>query len=134
MAQSPTVEALDHIVLTVADIAASLAFYGRVLGMKQEAFRVADGTERWALKFGRQKINLHLAGHEFEPKSEKPTPGSADLCFLTRGAMEDWISHLRNVGVDVEEGPVVRTGATGKILSVYVRDPDMNLIEISAPQ
>ncbi|MBX4866014.1 VOC family protein [Rhizobium bangladeshense] len=121
------IDHLDHLVLTVADIAATCDFYARVLGMSVETF--AEG--RKALKFGRQKINLHQAGHEFEPKAKHPVPGSGDLCFITETPLADVISHLQASGVAVEEGPVERTGATGRLRSVYFRDPDGNLIEIS---
>jgi catechol 2,3-dioxygenase-like lactoylglutathione lyase family enzyme len=120
---------LDHLVLTVANIEATCDFYARVLGMKVEKF----GPGRTALAFGRQKINLHQAGHEFEPKAAQPTPGSADLCFISLTPLEQVIAHLRGLNIAIETGPVERTGATGKIRSVYVRDPDRNLIEISNP-
>ncbi|MEC3860676.1 VOC family protein [Mesobacterium sp. TK19101] len=129
----PAVQSLDHLVLTVADIDATLAFYRDVLGMVPEPFRVADGSTRWALIFGQQKINLHRAGHEFDPKAQVPKPGSADLCFLTETALDDWLARLAVLGVEIEQGPVPRTGATGPILSVYLRDPDGNLIEVSTP-
>ena len=125
------IESLDHLVLTVADIGATAAFYSRILGMEAEEFRPADGSLRWALKFGAQKINLHRAGAEFDPKALVPMAGSADLCFLSETPVDDWIRWLAENGVAVEEGPVRRTGAQGPILSVYLRDPDGNLIEIS---
>ncbi|MFS8111289.1 VOC family protein [Rhizobium jaguaris] len=118
---------LDHLVLTVASIEESCAFYASVLGMGVETF--AEG--RKALTFGNQKINLHQAGHEFEPKAKRPTPGSADLCFISKTPIDDVIAHLEAEGVAVEVGPVPRTGAAGSILSVYFRDPDNNLIEVS---
>ncbi|MDX9766952.1 MAG: VOC family protein [Ectothiorhodospiraceae bacterium] len=118
---------LDHLVLTVADVDVSIAFYERVLGMRAVSF----GNGRRALAFGEQKINLHAHGREFEPKATRPTPGSADLCFLTDVPLSEVQAHLANCGVDVIEGPVARTGATGPILSLYVRDPDGNLIEIA---
>ena len=121
------IDHLDHLVLTVANIDESCDFYARVLGMGVETF----GEGRKALTFGNQKINLHRAGHEFEPKAERPTPGSADLCFISTTPLDDVIAHLQAEGVAIEEGPVPRTGATGPILSVYFRDPDQNLIEIS---
>lgn len=136
MAQSadrPKVSALDHLVLTVADISATRTFYERVLGMVAERFTPADGSERWALTFGSQKINLHQAAREFEPKAARPMPGSADLCFLSDVPLEAWAAHLAAEDVKIEEGPVRRTGATGPILSLYLRDPDANLIEISNP-
>ena len=121
------IDRLDHLVLTVADIEASCAFYQRVLGMEVVTF----GQGRKALAFGAQKINLHQAGREFEPKAERPTPGSADLCFLTSVPLPQVQAHLAACGVNVTEGPVQRTGAQGPILSVYFRDPDRNLIEVS---
>ena len=120
------IDRLDHLVLTVRDIDASITFY-RALGMEPVTFR---GGRR-ALEFGSSKINLHQAGHEFEPKAAHPTPGSADLCFITTTPLPDVISHLEQAGVAIVEGPIDRTGATGLIVSVYVRDPDANLIEIS---
>jgi catechol 2,3-dioxygenase-like lactoylglutathione lyase family enzyme len=121
------IDSLDHLVLTVKDIDASCAFYSRVLGMEVVAF----GAGRKALAFGAQKINLHQAGHEFEPKAQRPTPGSADLCFLTVVPLREVQQHLAACGVTITEGPVQRTGAQGPILSVYFRDPDLNLIEVS---
>lgn len=121
------IDQLDHLVLTVRDLDATLAFYTRVLGM--EAVTFAGG--RRALAFGAQKINLHVQGKEFEPKADHPTPGSADLCFLTHVPLEEVQRHLTACGVPVMEGPVQRTGAQGPILSVYVRDPDQNLIEVA---
>ena len=121
------IDRLDHLVLTVADIDATVAFYTRVLGMEAVTF----GAGRTALAFGRSKINLHRAGHEFEPKALRPTPGSADLCLIAAGPLEQVIEDLAAHGIPVEEGPVERTGATGPILSVYFRDPDQNLIEVS---
>lgn len=121
------IDGLDHLVLTVRDLPATVAFYTRVLGMTEVTF----GQGRKALRFGTQKINLHEAGREFEPKAAAPTPGSADLCFVTRTPLADVLAHLAAQGVPVEEGPVPRTGAVGLIASVYVRDPDGNLIEIS---
>jgi catechol 2,3-dioxygenase-like lactoylglutathione lyase family enzyme len=127
----PVLSCLDHLVLTVADVAATRAFYCDVLGMEAEEFRPADGTVRWALKFGAQKINLHQSGAEFEPKAARVMAGSADLCFLSEVPVAEWLTHLAAKGIEIEEGPVRRTGATGPILSVYLRDPDGNLIEVS---
>jgi catechol 2,3-dioxygenase-like lactoylglutathione lyase family enzyme len=118
---------LDHLVLTVADIDVTCNFYVRTLGME----RVVFGEGRVALGFGDQKINLHRHGREFEPKADQPTPGSADLCFLSDTPLEQVIIDLAAAGVTIIEGPVDRTGATGPIRSVYVRDPDDNLIEIA---
>ena len=122
------VRTIDHIVLTVKDIDTTCAFYVRVLGMSVIAF----GGGRRALSFGTQKINLHQCGREFEPKAKKPTLGSADLCFVTSMSVSDVVEHLRGCGVELLEGPVQRTGAIGPIMSVYFRDPDGNLIEVSA--
>ncbi len=121
-----TIDSLDHLVLTVADLNATCDFYA-ALGMTIVTF----GEGRLALNFGDQKINLHQAGHEFEPKASRPTPGSADLCFLTRTPMPEVVGQLSSLRVAVIEGPMRRTGATGPIESVYVRDPDGNLIEIA---
>jgi len=118
---------LDHLVLTVKNIEITCLFYARVLNMKVEEF----GGGRKALTFGTQKINLHEFGKEFEPKSAFPTPGSADLCFITETPIEDCIVMLRNENIEIEEGPVTRTGALGPIISLYFRDPDQNLIEVS---
>jgi catechol 2,3-dioxygenase-like lactoylglutathione lyase family enzyme len=122
-----TVHALDHLVLTVRDIAATCHWYESVLGMSVVTF----GAGRTALAFGTQKINLHEAGSELEPKAAHPTPGSADLCFLTEMPLTEVVAHLKTCGVPIIEGPVARTGATGPLLSVYVRDPDANLLEIA---
>ena len=130
---TPTIAKLDHLVLTVANLDITVAFYRDVMGMLPEPFMPATGKARWALKFGSQKINLHRAGAEFEPKARCPLPGSADLCFLTETPIAKWIEHLDNRGIPVENGPIHRTGATGPILSIYLRDPDGNLIEISNP-
>jgi catechol 2,3-dioxygenase-like lactoylglutathione lyase family enzyme len=126
------IDHLDHLVLTTAKEAECIDFYTRVLGMKLEAF--IGGTppvERKALKFGAQKINLHIKGKEFEPKANSPTPGSLDLCFLADRPLTEVIARLEKEAWPIIEGPIVRTGATAKINSVYVRDPDQNLIEIS---
>ena len=124
-----SVDHLDHLVLTVADVSATAAFYQRVLGMHPITF----GDGRRALAFGNQKINLHEAGRELRPFAARPTPGSADLCFTTSTPLSEVVTTLTNLGVPVEEGPVPRTGATGPIVSVYLRDPDGNLIELSNP-
>jgi catechol 2,3-dioxygenase-like lactoylglutathione lyase family enzyme len=121
------IDRLDHLVLTVRDVAATCDFYSKVLGMQVVTF----GAGRKALAFGRQKFNLHEAGREFEPKADRPTPGSADLCLIADGALADVIDHLRACDVSILEGPVQRTGALGPITSVYFRDPDRNLIEVS---
>lgn len=127
----PQITALDHLVLTVRSIPDTVAFYRDVLGMQARQFTGADGSVRWALYFGAQKINLHQAGAEFDPKAKLPTPGSADLCFLSDTPVAEWQAHLATQGIGVIEGPVPRTGATGPIVSLYLRDPDENLIEIS---
>ena len=126
------IDHLDHLVLTTAREAECIDFYTRVLGMKLESF--IGGTppvERKAFKFGQQKINLHIKGKEFEPKADLPTPGSLDLCFIADRPLEAVIKRLADEAWPIIEGPVIRTGATQKIHSVYVRDPDQNLIEIS---
>jgi catechol 2,3-dioxygenase-like lactoylglutathione lyase family enzyme len=119
-------EHLDHLVLTVANIDATVDFYTEVLGM--DVIKV-DG--RKALAFGIQRLNLHQRGHEFEPKAAHPTPGSADLCFLTTTSLDTVIEYLKEQKVHIEAGPVERDGAIGKLRSIYLRDPDRNLIEIS---
>lgn len=121
------IDSLDHLVLTVRDMEATCQFYERILGMTVITF----GENRRALQFGRQKINLHQAGREWEPKAKHPVPGSADLCLLSSWPMEQLIRHMKNCGVEIVEGPVQRTGAVGPLLSIYLRDPDDNLIEIS---
>ena len=121
------IDRLDHLVLTVKNIAATCAFYSNVPGMEVLTF----GEGRTALAFGTQKINLHESGNEFEPKAHHPTPGSADLCFITSNPFVDVIEHLQRCEVEIIEGPVKRSGAVGQIVSVYFRDPDMNLIEVS---
>ena len=121
------IDRLDHLVLTVKDIELTVNFYVSVLGMEKEEF----GAGRVALKYGIQKINLHQAGKEFEPKAQKPTSGSADLCFITEIPLNEAMDHVRNQGIEIIEGPVARTGAAGPINSFYFRDPDLNLIEVS---
>jgi catechol 2,3-dioxygenase-like lactoylglutathione lyase family enzyme len=121
------IDRLDHLVLTVKNISAACEFYSKVLGMKVITF----GDNRKALAFGSQKINLHETGRELEPKAHRPTPGSADLCFITPIPLEAAAAHFGRCGAKIIEGPVIRTGARGPIESVYLRDPDENLIEIS---
>lgn len=121
------IDRIDHVVFTVRSIDATCAFYERVLGMKTITF--AGG--RKGLEFGRQKFNLHEAGREFEPKADRPTPGSMDICLITLVPIQKVIEHLRAEQVAILEGPVERTGATGTLMSVYFRDPDNNLIEVS---
>ncbi len=121
------IEAIDHVVLTVKNIETTCAFYTRVLGMKEVTF----SGGRKALSFGAQKFNLHEVGKEFDPKAEHPTRGSGDFCFLTSTPIVDVIKHLKTCGVSILDGPVRRAGAVGPLLSVYFRDPDMNLLEVS---
>ena len=121
------IERLDHFVLTVQDLQKTLAFYVDVLGMQAITF----GQGRHALQYGQQKINLHIKGQEFEPKAPQVMCGSADLCFITSTPLEQVEQELKQAGLDILEGPVQRTGAIGPITSLYVRDPDGNLIEIS---
>jgi catechol 2,3-dioxygenase-like lactoylglutathione lyase family enzyme len=121
------IDRIDHLVLTVRDIDATCEFYSRVLGMTAVTF--AGG--RKALHFGSQKFNLHQSGREFEPKAAHPTPGSVDVCLISAVALSQVLDHLARCGVDIIEGPVAKTGARGPIRSVYFRDPDMNLIEVS---
>ncbi len=121
------IERLDHLVLTVKDLDATHEFYSAVLGMEVVTF----GEGRTALRFGRQKINLHLAGSELLLRAAQPVPGSADLCFVSETPMEDVVAHLRARGVEIVEGPGRRTGARKLLESVYIRDPDQNLLEIS---
>ena len=118
---------LDHLVLTVKDVSRSVAFYTKFLGMTVVVF---DGG-RVALSFGRQKINLHEEGKEFEPKARRPTSGSADLCFISDASIDSVTSTLVSQGIEIVEGPVSKTGACGPIRSIYFRDPDGNLIEVS---
>ena len=121
------IDRLDHLVLTVGDVEATCAFYESVMGMRAITF--AGG--RRALEFGRQKLNLHSADAPISPHASRPTPGSADLCFITTTPIAEVVAHLRRLGVAIEEGPVRRTGATGPIVSVYFRDPDNNLVEVA---
>jgi catechol 2,3-dioxygenase-like lactoylglutathione lyase family enzyme len=127
MADGVVIDRIDHVVLTVADIEATCDFYGRVLGMEKIVF--AGG--RVALGFGSQKINLHPAGNEYDPKAKNPVPGSADFCLITETPIENVITHLGDSGVAIIEGPVAKTGATGALTSVYFRDVDENLVEVS---
>ena len=121
------IDRLDHLVLTVADIERTCAFYSGILGF--EVLRFGEG--RVALGFGNQKINLHQTGKEFEPKALRPTAGSGDLCFIAATPVDEVIRELNAAGVAIEEGPVERTGAIGRIRSIYLRDPDQNMLEIS---
>lgn len=121
------IDHLDHLVLTTVDEAAATNFYVKVLGMQLETF----GSGRKAFRFGNQKINLHVKGKEFEPKAHTPVPGSLDLCFIASTSLDEVVAKLRGKGEVIVDGPVMRTGATGPIRSIYLRDPDLNLIEIS---
>ena len=125
--QAVNIKQLDHLVLTVKNIDATCRFYADTLGMEVITF----GESRKALRFGMQKINLHQLGNEFEPRAAAPASGSADLCFLSDTPLEDIITELQQAGIAILEGPVKRTGASGPIRSIYLRDPDGNLIEIS---
>ena len=124
------IDHIDHIVLTTRDLDACVRFYTEALGMKLERFRTPT-EERLALKFGSQKINLHEWGKEFSPRAHVAVPGSLDLCFIASAPLEEVISKLNQLRVKVIEGPVAKTGAVSKLRSVYLRDPDLNLVEIS---
>jgi catechol 2,3-dioxygenase-like lactoylglutathione lyase family enzyme len=126
------IDHIDHIVLTTRDKEACIRFYSEILGMKLVRFRTPS-EERLGLAFGNQKINLHEWGSEFDPKAHVPVPGSLDLCFIASVPLEQVIDKLKAAKIEILEGPVMKTGATSKIRSVYVRDPDLNLIEISVP-
>ena len=123
----PLISHLDHLVLTCTDLEATRHFYTTVLGMELQSF----GAGRIAFRFGNQKINLHQRGAEFEPKAHLPVPGALDLCFIAAVTLDEVIAYLNQQGWPIVEGPVQRTGATGPIRSIYLRDPDLNLIEIS---
>lgn len=125
-----SIKRIDHFVLTVRSLDAAVDFYTRILGMTLERF----GEGRLALTFGEQKINLHLAGSEFVPHATSPTPGAADICFISEQPLSEVVKHLRTTRTPIEEGPVERTGAQGRLMSVYVRDPDGNLVEIAEAQ
>jgi catechol 2,3-dioxygenase-like lactoylglutathione lyase family enzyme len=124
------IDHVDHIVLTTRDLDACVRFYTEVLGMKLEKFRTPT-EERLALKFGRQKINLHAWGKEFTPRAHVAVPGSLDLCFIAAVPLDEVMGVLKKNNIKIEAGPVAKTGAVSKLRSVYVRDPDLNLIEIS---
>jgi len=126
------IDHVDHIVLTTRDLEGCIRFYRDVLGMSLESFRTPTET-RQALKFGKQKINLHEWGKEFTPRAHVAAPGTLDLCFIAAVPLEAVIAKLKAAQIPILEGPVMKTGATGRIRSVYVRDPDLNLVEISEP-
>lgn len=126
------IDHIDHIVLTTRDLAGCIRFYTEVLGMKLESFKTPTET-RQALRFGSQKINLHEWGKEFTPRAHVAAPGTLDLCFIAAVPLDEVISKLKAANVPILEGPVMKTGAVSKIRSVYVRDPDLNLVEISEP-
>ena len=123
------IDHLDHLVLTTINLEDCKDFYVRIMGMRQETF----GNGRLAFRFGNQKINVHVRGHEVDPKAHLPVPGALDLCFIASEGLDAVIAHLEKQQWPIVEGPVQRTGANGPIRSVYVRDPDLNLIEISEP-
>ena len=123
---------IDHVVITVFDINKSIHFYSNILGMElQEFLSSTDNTKRKSLKFGRQKINLHEVSKPFKPHANKPLPGTMDICFISEINVNDWIRIFDNFDIKIEDGPVKKTGANGPIRSIYIRDPDKNLIEIS---
>jgi len=126
------IDHIDHIVLTTRDKQACIRFYTEVLGMQMSAFRTPT-EERFAFKFGSQKINVHEWGKEFSPRAHVAAPGTLDLCFIASMPLEEVIKKLTSSKIQILEGPVAKTGATGPIRSVYVRDPDLNLVEISVP-
>ena len=123
---------IDHVVITVFDISKSIHFYSNILGMEMQEFLSSkDNIKRKSLKFGKQKINLHEALNPFKPHANNPLPGTMDICFLSEIQIDDWIKIFNKFNVKIEDGPVEKTGANGPIRSIYVRDPDKNLIEIS---
>jgi len=126
------IDHIDHIVLTTRDLPACLRFYSEVLGMKLEKF-ATPGAIRLALKFGKQKINVHEWGKEYTPRAHVAAPGTLDLCFIASESLEKVMDKLKQANIPILEGPVMKTGATSKLRSVYVRDPDLNLVEISVP-
>jgi catechol 2,3-dioxygenase-like lactoylglutathione lyase family enzyme len=126
------IDHIDHVVLTTRDLPACLRFYAEILGMKLEKFQTPTET-RMALKFGNQKINVHEWGREFTPRAHVAAPGTLDLCFIASVSLEKVIEKLKQENIEIIEGPVMKTGAVHKLRSVYVRDPDLNLVEISVP-
>jgi catechol 2,3-dioxygenase-like lactoylglutathione lyase family enzyme len=127
----PLADHIDHLVLTVADIEATTQFYERALGFTRETFRGPDGQQRFALKFGRQKINLQDRGTVTPTKAQQPTFGSGDFCLIAAAPLDEVLAHLRSQDIAIEAGPVGRQGAVGKLRSVYFRDPDGNLVEVA---
>ncbi|RSL30136.1 VOC family protein [Salibacterium salarium] len=121
------IESLDHIVLTVNDIDKTIMFYTEILGMEVRTF----GNNRKGLSFGKQQLNLHKIDEEVNPRACKPVPGSADLCLITSTPLKEVQNHLLEIGVEIETGPIMRAGALGEMMSVYFRDPDKNLVEVS---
>ena len=127
----PIVSSLDHLVLTTRDLDLCISFYVSILGMSVRSFDATDGTTRYAIYFGAQKINLHKSGEEYKPHATHPMFGTADLCFLSDIPLSEWLTHLEKHNIALLDGPMERSGATGPIRSLYIRDPDGNLIEIS---
>jgi catechol 2,3-dioxygenase-like lactoylglutathione lyase family enzyme len=127
------IDHVDHIVLTTRDLEGCIHFYSRVLGMKLEKFQT-PGAQRLALRFGNQKINIHEWGKEYTPRAHVAAPGTLDLCFIASVSLDAVVEKLRKENINILEGPVTKTGANGPIRSVYVRDPDLNLVEISVYQ
>ena len=127
-----SVQSIDHIVMQAVDVPETIKFYTEILGMAHSEFQPpAGGAVRQSLHFGTQKINLHDAGSPFWPHARNPAAGSIDLCFITQQPLSDWQQHLTNCGIVIEDGPVRKAGANGPLLSIYIRDPDGNLVEIS---
>ena len=126
------IDHIDHVVLTTRDLSSCLKFYSEILGMRLEKFQKPTET-RLALKFGNQKINVHEWGREFTPRAQVAAPGTLDLCFIASVSLEEVVSRLKDSKIEILEGPVMKTGAVSKLRSVYVRDPDLNLVEISVP-
>ena len=126
-------EKIDHVVITVKDLDKTIDFYTNILGMKLEEFSstLDDNQIRYAVSFGSQKINIHEEKKPFKPNALNPCSGSMDICFISKNKIKDWVYHLKNKGINIEIGPEKKTGALGSILSIYIRDPDFNLIEIS---
>ncbi len=126
-------ENIDHVVITVKDLNKTIDFYTNILGMKLEKFlsSLDNNQIRYAASFGSQKINFHEEKKPFKPNALNPSSGSMDICFISKNKINDWVYHLVKKGINIEIGPEKKTGALGPILSIYIRDPDFNLIEIS---